>query len=265
LSSVREVKEQMILAAWRHGLKVFFVALPIGYLVGLIIITILPIKPEGLFHASTIGVRNVAVPLTEQAAASGLDPTIGVFAVNGFVALVLSSFLFISPLFNPVFWESRHPIVRKLLFDDPTIRLLSALKGYRTIPDPRLRPVFAGLLVAPMTGVVALGLMIGVLLVAVPSFVGAKTALVIAYLLPHGLFEIPALILAASVPVSAYLEVRSSLERGDVGATFDRLKELRAARRIRLAIGTSLGLLLLAALVEVHLTERIATEVSRLL
>jgi hypothetical protein len=255
----------MVLTAWRHALKIFLLSLPIGYLVGLMIITVFPVKPAALFHASTIGVRNVALPMTEKAAASGVDPLIGLFAVNGFVAVVLAAFLFITPLFDPRFVEFRRPIFRKMLYDDPTIRLLAAFKGYRAIPDPRLRPLFATLCVAPMTGVIALGLMIGVLLVAAPAFTGAKTTVVIAYLLPHGLFEIPALILAAAVPVSAYLEVRSNLEKGKVKETFDRLKQLRGARQIRLAIGASLGLLLVAALVEVHFTERIAAEFARLL
>jgi stage II sporulation protein M len=254
----------MILTAWRHALKIFLLALPIGYLIGLMIITVFPVKPAALFHASTIGVRNVAVPLTEKAAASGVDPLLGLFVVNGFVAVVLAAFLFITPLFDPRFVESRRPIFRKMLYDDPTIRLLAALKGYRAIPDPRLRPLFATLCVAPMTGVIALGLLIGLLLAAVASFFDGKIILIIAYLLPHGLFEIPALVLAAAVPISAYLEVRSSLEQGKVKETFDRLKQLRGARQIRLAIGAGLGLLLVAALVEVHFTERIAAELLTL-
>lgn len=237
----------------------------IGTAGGYALLALTGLDPHALFQASTIGVRHVTVPAIEGASGRGIDPATVIFFANSTVMVVLSSFVFSVRLYDPRRIDRFSAWLRRQARQDRTMNLLKPLSSFRAIGDPSLRPLYTSLVVAPITGVSALGLLIGLLFISFTELSGAgpgRFLVTLGYLLPHGLFEVGALLLAASVPISAYLEVREDVERGDVAAAFSRVRESGAIRAVWPTLLGALIALLTAALIEANLTEFIGHNIE---
>lgn len=211
--------------------------------------------------------RSVTIPAIERASAFGVDPAFVIFIANTVVMLVLASFTFSARLYDPGRTGGFSARLRRRAAQDPLNFLLLRWKGFRSVGDPDLRPVFSSLVTGPVTGVVALGVLIGTLLVSAVSMGGAGLKAVViglAYILPHGLPEVAGLLLGSALPVSCYMRIKNEVEQGQVEAAFAGLKKAGAADRSAKVLGVAVSLLFGAALIEAHATNAAAHFVEAL-
>lgn len=250
-----------IIKAWKYLLSAFLIALCYGYFGGLILIYQFGIDPFRLFKLSTIGLQLVGSPAFARGVEVGIDPAIIIFAVNTVVTLGFASFLFSSALLNPNRIGDFPAALRKSLLGDPTINIFYPLKAFRAIPQKPLRTTFVWLSVIPALPLILLGLMAGGMMSSGHAVIGSL-GVVAASLLPHGVFEVPAVVLGAAVPFAAYRLVRSDLETGATEKVFSKILRFTHSRAIKLSILTILLLLAVASVIETHLTATVAAWVK---
>jgi len=215
------------------------------------------IRPDRIFLFSTAGIHYVARPIMSRWADLGFNPALIILFLNLLATLALASPLAMIPLFDPRrthYFPSR---LRRVLINDPTLAAFRPFPGFRAIPDPELRPLFAWLYFLPLFPVGLLGTIIG-LATASGCIVFGSIPLVAGYLLPHGFLEIPAILLGGSLPLGAYFAVHDSLHQARTDAVFSVLGERRRFRRIRWTLLAILVLLGAAAVVEAYFTENFA-------
>ncbi len=190
----------------------------------------------------------------------GVDPALVVFLINATATLVLASFIWSVRLYAPSRPGGFSAWLRRQAAHDPISGILRRWRAWREISDTAARPIYTSLLVAPATGAVTLGLLIGALFAAVAGIIGPgprSLAVALGFLAPHGLVEVGAIILGTAIPISAYLDVKPLLASGETTAAFERVRVLGAARQTKLAIVVALLGLVAAALIETRLTAQI--------
>ena len=246
----------------------FLIALTTGIVGGYLAIGLLGLRPPALFAVSTTGVRHVAIPAIERAATFGVDPAVIVFLANSIAAVVFTTFLLTATLFDPERIDRFPSLLRRMSVKDPTIKIFSPIRTFRKIGDERLRPLYVALVVGPMAGVIALGVLIGLIVASYSELAGGgpiSTLVTFGFLLPHGLFEIPALLISAALPISAFLALKEDIFAGDVGKVFAGLRARARFRSIRNYLGLTLIMLAAAAVIETHLTDSIGRLIEELL
>lgn len=213
-------------------------------------------KPAELFMAPTFGVRHVAVPAIRRLQASGVDAAVTVFCLNGAVTVLLASFLYSARLYDPRRTGRVSRFIKRGAENDPMAGLFMLLPKYKAISRPEIRPVFVSLLALPITGVVTLGLLAGVLFISFAAIKGGAGRFLVAlgYIAPHGIIEAGAVMAGASIPISALISAGDDIARGDFAAVFDRIKEIGTDRKTFAVLGMSLIALAAAAVIEIHLT-----------
>ncbi len=205
------------------------------------------------------------MPVIDQAGLIGIDPVFVVFLLNATAMLVLASFIWTVRIYDPGRPGGFSAWLRRQAAHDPISGILRYWRSWREIPDTPARPIYTSLLVAPTTGAAALGLLIGVLYAAVAGVIGSGPGswlVGLAFIAPHGIVEVGAIILGAAIPISAYLDVKPLLAAGETAAAFERVRVLGAARQTKSTIIVALIGLAAAALIEMRLTEEIGRLVT---
>lgn len=252
-----------IFKAWKYLLAVFLIALCYGYFGGLILIYQFDVDPFRIFNLSTIGLRHVGDPAFAKAVELHIDPSIVIFVFNTIATLGIASLLFSSTLLNPRRMNKFPAGLRKSLIFDPTINIFFPLSGFRAIPLKNLRPTFVWLFALPALPLILVGLMAGGMISSGHAVVGSF-AYVVAALVPHGIFEVPALVLGAAIPFAAYHVVRADLESGEAEKVFGKIVQFIHSKAIILSILTILLLLAVASVIEGHVTAAVAAQVVKL-
>ncbi len=233
------------------------VGFTLGAALGYLLLAVAHLDPSRLLDVSTTGVRNIALPAIAQASARGIDPAFVIFTVNSVATLVLVSFLFSVRIYDPTRPGRFSAWWRRQAENDPLTGLLRRYRDWREIADPAARPIFTSLLVVPVAGATALGLMLGTIFAALWALTGPglhSGAIALVYILPHGLLEVGAILLGAAAPVSVYLESKSVLRSDESHAVFTRVREIGGSRRIKILVVVALMGLAVAAIIETRLT-----------
>ena len=244
-----------IIKAWKYLFSKFVISILIGYVLSLILLTYTDIKPKTVFKAVAIGPRATA-PLIEKASSKGIDPTIIIFLNNSFVVLCLSSILFVAPHLNPNPRNNPLPFLKKQISKGVELKFLYPLQSFRAVYDKQLRSVYFCLFILPVFAMIIFGLIVGTLM-ATGHIILDSLAIVIAYIIPHAIFEITAVILGTSIPLSVYFIIKNNLENGDAESVFCKINSIIFSRHSWLCMVFVFLLLAIAAFIEAHFTEHV--------
>ena len=132
------------------------------------------------------------------------------------------------------------------------MKLLCHLPGCRRIEVESLRRLYVWLMV-PLLGIILLGIESGLQIATAGEISGSFLSAAIS-LLPHGLIEIPAVTLAGAVVLSTHLRIRKMAQGNLTQRVFQTMAVHRKTMPIRTIAGSVIGGLLLAGLVEAHVT-----------
>jgi uncharacterized membrane protein SpoIIM required for sporulation len=246
-----------ILKAWQRLLAIFLVALCYGYFGGLVLIFLFGVDPFQLFGLSTVGLQHVGAPVMAKSIEFHIDPAIVIFAFNTLVTFAIASLLVSATLLNPDRMGELPANLRKSFLRDPTINLFYPMQAFRAIRQRQLRPVFVWLRVIPAAPLLALGLMAGGMMASAHAVIGSLEY-VAALLIPHGIFEVSAILLGAALPSSAYLLIKKDLEAGATEKAFGKIARFSRSRAIKASMLAIVLLLAVASVIEAHLTGTIA-------
>jgi hypothetical protein len=186
-----------------------------------------------------------------------------IFLSNSLVALLLISALTLAAIGTSGQSAVRLPFQVKKAGEGTANDLLGLLPGCRDIPDPRLRLTYFCLFVIPMLGVFWFGVMIGSMLAA-GQYVFGSPAAVLALIVPHGVFEISMIVLAAAIPFSGYLLVQKGVACSLPNGVMHEINRFRSSFQLQLCLLTVFAFLWVAGVVESLFTQRVADWLAHL-
>ncbi len=240
-----------LFAAWKQLIGAYLVALLISLAIGALLVEAGGVSPERLFEASTRRIA-YALPVFELGDRLGVDMGVLLFGWNVLGAVVTITFIYTAGLFDPVRMNIPPRGLRRVFCGSRRMRLLCHLPGCAKIEVESLRRLYVWLMV-PLLGILLLGIESGLQVATVAQMRGSLLSAVTA-LVPHGLIEIPAFTLAGAIPFSAHLRIRAPAQRNQTQAVFQHLHDHRKAMPVKPIGWVVAAGLLLAGLVEAHVT-----------
>ncbi|MDH3997214.1 MAG: stage II sporulation protein M [Desulfuromonadales bacterium] len=244
--------------AWKWLLAYLFIATSVGYFSTLILSGWGVAKPETILRATTAGIRHVGLPILTQGVSFGIDRGIMIFLCNVTVALLIIAVVYWTRLLNPYNHKKPFLKLRQHLQKDRSAERLRKLPAFAKISSSQLRLTSFLLLVSPFVATIMLGLMAGTLLGTVHK-ISASPMLAMAYILPHGIPEITALLLACSIPLATWLAIRPVIDNECPASAFRRIDRVVASKPFQQRIKMVVTLLLIAGIIEAHLTIKVVT------
>ena len=235
-------------------IRAYLIALAISLLTGVLLVKIGRIQPDHLFEASTRRVSHV-LPVFDLGTRLGIDLGALLFGWNVLGAFATMSFVYSAALFNPDRMNLSPRGIRRIFCGSRRMALLCYLPGCSKIEEESLRRLYVWLMV-PFLGIILLGIESG-LQVSTMAYMRGSFLSAIMALLPHGLIEIPTFTLAGAVTFSAHLRVRDAAQRNATQAAFQQITTHRQALPIRTIAFSVISGLLVAGLVEAHVTPRL--------
>jgi uncharacterized membrane protein SpoIIM required for sporulation len=237
--------------AWKKLIQAYLIALTISLVIGVLLVKAGFITPERLFEASTRRIAT-ALPVFELGARLGVDLGVLLFGWNVLGALATISLLYMAFFFNPDHMSRTPRGVRRLFCGSGRMRLLCYLPGCSTIEVESLRRLYVWLMI-PLLGIILLGIESGLQIATAGQISGSLLSAAVS-LLPHGLIEIPVFTLAGAVTYSAHLRIRKAAQANLTQAVFQSVEAHCKALPIKRIVWVVAGGLLLAGLVEAHVT-----------
>ena len=246
--------DSIFLNAWLRLIFAFFISFALSFFVGIFFIQILKISPEAIFQFSTKRVSYV-FPILETGVELGLDRGIMLFIWNTLGALATISFLYTAPLFNPDNISLFPKSIRKAFCGRKRMKLLCFLPGCQKIDAESLRRLYVWLMI-PWLGMILLGLESG-MTVSTSSYLFGSYLVGFVSLIPHGIIEIPTIAYAGAVTFTAHILVKEKTKRSITARVFDDLNSYTSEVPLLKIIVIVILFLLLAGLVEGHVTFKI--------
>ena len=226
----------------------------VGFAAGMLLVKWGGIQPERIFAVSTKRLA-YALPVFERGSQFGVDLGVLLFVWNSLGAMVTISFIHTAALFNPDRLNSPPRWLRRVFSGRLRMKLLCYLPGCARIEAEPLRRL-AVWVMAPMLGLVLLGVESGLQVSTTTFFSGTFTSAIVTFL-PHGLIEIPAFALAGAVPYSAHLLVATNVRDTPPQSVFRLIEIHRCQLHIKAIALFVIGALLFAGLIEAHVTPRL--------
>jgi hypothetical protein len=246
-----QTERNLLYSAWKKLIAAYLLSAAAGLIGGTLLIQLAGLPPEHIFEASTKRL-SYAFPLFEAGSRYGLDLGVLLFLWNVTGALITISFVYTAAWFDPDRLDSSPRGLRKIFCGRKKMKLLCHLPGCAKIEAEPLRRLYVWLM-APMLGMMLLGIESG-LLVSTTTFISGSFLAAVVSLLPHGLVEISTFTLAGAVPFSAHLCIRETAQRNLTRMVFQKLEAHRKAMPIQRIIWIVVAGLLLSGLVEAHIT-----------
>lgn len=238
--------------SWHNLLSRLFLSAFVSYGTVLFLTGIGKVEPRTVLGVTTSGIHNVGVPLINKGITFGIPEALGIFLCNSLVAFLISSALALALFYNPKRQTGQLQFLRGTSDRNPGTRL-SRLPGCKRIEHPSLCATSFCLYLIPQVAMIFFGLIIGNM-IASGQYVFGSLGGVMARLAPHGVFEIPALVLAAAIPFSGYRLAKKELRRGRVSRAYLLLERYRASRPVQLALIIIISLLWVAGAIEAGLS-----------
>ncbi len=240
--------------AWTRLIFAYLVAFAVSFAAGIVFIHFFRVSPETLFEISTKRLA-YALPVFETGAALGIDTGILLFIWNSLGALVTISFLYAAPLFNPANIALSPKSIRRAFCGRKRMKMLCFLPGCLRIEEESLRRLYVWLMI-PWLGMVLLGLESGIT-VSTSGYIFGSYLVGFIALIPHGIIEIPAITLAGSVAFTAHLLIKEKASLNMIAEVFARVEGYTAEVPVQKIIFIVIAALLIAGLVEAHITQKI--------
>jgi hypothetical protein len=240
--------------AWKQLIVAYLLSALVSFAIGMLLVKWGHVQPERLLEASTKRLSYLH-PVVDHGTRLGVDMGVLLFVWNAFGALVTISFIHSAALFNPEHLESPPRWLRNIFCGRRRMQLLCYLPGCAKIEAEPLRRLYVWVMV-PLLGIILLGVESGLMVSTTTCMSGSFLSAVIT-LLPHGLIELPAFTMAGAVAYSVHLCTAGSLRANQTDTVFRRIDSHRRSLAIkRIAVGV-VGALLVAGLIEAHVTPRL--------
>jgi hypothetical protein len=211
------------------------------------------LQPTRALETATAGIRHVGYPLLAYGAQLGVEEALLIFLSNLLVAVLLVSALSLAAHGVPRRISSRFPRLVRKAWHSSHMDVLRLVPGCCDISDPQLRLTYFCLFVIPMVSMVFFGVMIGCML-ASGQYVFGSLATVLALVVPHGILEVPMIVLAAAIPFSAYLLVQKGVASSLPNGVLHEINRFRSCYPLQICLIVVISLLWVAGVVEVIYT-----------
>jgi uncharacterized membrane protein SpoIIM required for sporulation len=245
------MRPNFLYAAWKKLVIAYLVSFAVGMAAGQILLNFVHMAPDTLFEVSTKRL-SYALPVMEAGARVGIDGGVLLFLWNCTAALATVSFIYSASLFNPLKAGQWPQALRKLFCNPAPMRLLCFLPGCPKIETESLRRLYVWLMV-PLIGMILLGTETGLSASTARVIFGSFGAAILS-LAPHGIIEIPTFALAGAVAYSAHLRIRFQARGNQIDRVFGEVAAHKQALPIKKIVLCVIGGLLIAAMIEAHLT-----------
>jgi uncharacterized membrane protein SpoIIM required for sporulation len=250
-----------VIRAWKWLLAHLVIAASVSYLATLMIGLLGLAELATLYQTTTAGVRHVGGPLLSQGMSFGIDPGVVIFLCNLSVAMLIVGIVYWVRMLNPHNQDKSLLGLRRRLQKDRSAEYLRKVPPFAQIHSPQLRLTAFLLLGAPYIATITLGLLAGALL-GTAHLLSSSPLVAMAYLLPHGIPEVAALLLACSIPVGIWMHIRPVVDTQSSEVVFRRIDRVVASQYFQQSLKMIVTLLMIAGLIEAHLTLRVVAMIS---
>jgi uncharacterized membrane protein SpoIIM required for sporulation len=242
-----------VFKAFRWLLTHLVIAASIGYVATILVAGLWQVEPTTLLRATTFGLPHVGTVITNQGIAFGIDSWLMLFCCNLTVALLIVVLVYWAQLLNPHNRDRSFLRLRRYLQKDRSAEYLLKISIFARIRSPQLRLASFLLLAIPYIATIALGLLAGAW-VAVGLVYSSSPLVALAYLLPHGIPEIAAILLACSIPVGTWMTINPEGGNESTSESFTGIDRVLASPQFQQNLKMIINLLLIAGLTEAYLT-----------
>ncbi len=253
----------IIFRGWRYLMARLLLSAVLSYVLILWLTEIGVLSPARTPETTTAGIRYVGRPLLEYGMRLGIDEALIIFLSNSLVAMLIVSALSLTAHGVPGKLSARFPFFVKATWKRPHADVLRLLPGCRDISDPRLRLTYFCLFVTPMLSMIFFGVMIGSVLASGQYVFGSLVA-VLALIVPHGVFEVPMIVLAAAIPFSGYLLVQKGVASGRPNGVIREINRFKSSFQLQVCLLVVFSFLWVSAVVESIFTQQVANWLAHL-
>ena len=232
----------------------YIISAAAGMVFGTVLLNLIKIAPETIFEISTKRI-SYALPVISMGTEAGLDAGLLLFIWNSMGALATISFIFTATLFNPFNMDRSPRVIRNVFCSRSRMKLLCFLPGCMKIEQEPLRRLYVWLMI-PLVGMMLLGIETGLSISTAKTIFGSYLT-GIASLLPHGIIEIPAFAMAGAVTYSGHLLIKPEISVNPIGKVFQGLESHRSGMPITIIAIAVIFCLLLAGMIEAHVTHKL--------
>lgn len=250
-----------VFRAWRWLLAHLALAASIGYVATMLVAALGQFGPATLLKATTFGLPHVGTFVTSQGVGVGVDKWFMLFCCNLTVALAIIVLVYWAQQLNPHNLDPSLLWLRKYLQKDRSAQKLLKIPFFARIQSPQLRLTSFLLLGAPYIATIALGLLVGAW-IGIGHVYSSSLLVALAYILPHGIPEISAILLACSIPVGMWRTIRPVAYSESSATAFRRIDRTLASKQFQQNLKMIVNLLLIAGLTEAYLTREIVFMLS---
>ncbi len=244
----------LFFSAWARLIFTYLVTFAFSFAAGIFLIRILKIAPETIFEISTKRL-SYAFPVFQTGSDLGIDAGILLFFWNTLASLVTISFLYTASLFNPDNISLFPQSIRKVFCGRNRMKVLCYLPGCLKIEEESLRRLYVWLMV-PWLGMIVLGMESG-LAASTSAYIFGSYFIGFVSLIPHGIVEIPTIAFAGAVTFSVHLLVKEKVAGNMPSEIFEDVEKFKSEIPIKTIILIVIFCLLIAGLVEGHITQDI--------
>lgn len=245
-----------VFRAWKWLLVHLVIAASIGYAATMLVAELFQTEPATLLKATTFGLPHVGMIVQSQGVAFGVDAWLMLFLCNLTVALSIVALVYWAQLLNPHNRSQSLLWLRRYLQKDRSAEHLRKIPTFARIQSPQLRLSLFLLMVVPYISTIALGLLTGAW-VGIAHVFSSSLFVGLAYILPHGIPEIAAILLACSLPVGTWMTMRPAVGNGSTSEPFRHIDNLLASKQFQQDLKMIINLLLIAGLTEAYLTRQV--------
>jgi uncharacterized membrane protein SpoIIM required for sporulation len=251
------MQPSQVFRAWKWLLSHLVVAASIGYFSTMLVAGLCQVQPSTLLKATTFGLPHIGTMITSQGMALGVDAWITLFFCNLTVALSIVALVYWAQMLNPHNQNRSFLRFRRYLQKDRSAKYLLKIPAFARIQSPQLRVSSFLLLVVPYIATIALGLLTGAW-IGVGHMFSSSLPVALAYILPHGIPEIAAILLACSLPVGTWMTIRPVvLGNESTSESFQSINHVLASQKFQQNLKMIINLLLIAGLTEAYLTRQV--------
>lgn len=247
-----------VIRAWKWLLSRLVIAASVGYLGTRLLAGLGLASPATILSATTTGIRHVGGPILNQGMTFGIDEGVMIFFCNLTVALLIVAIVYGVRLLNPYNQDRTFLRLRMYLQRDCSTEKLRKIPAFAHIQSSQLCITSFLLLGAPVIATIFLGFMAGILLGTV-HLLSSSPLIALAYIVPHGIPEIAALLLACSIPVGTWMAIRPVVDHEHPIAAYRRIDRVVASQQLQQSLKMIVSLLLIAGLIEAHLTLKVVS------
>lgn len=246
----------LMIRAWKLLFATLAIVSALSYFTTVVLSWSGLVKPGTILRTTTFGIRHIGGPILDHGISIGIDQGVLIFFCNMTVALLILSIVCWVRLLNPFDQRMNFSSIRSRLQKDRTAEHLKKIPYFARINSSQLRLTAFMLLCVPFLVITILGLIIGTLLGSV-QMLSSSPAVAFAYIMPHGIPEIAALLLTCSIPVGIWLFIQPAIDKQNPRKAFRRVRRMATSDELQNSIKMIINLLMIAGLIEAHLTLKV--------